>query len=95
MSGVLELAGMLALWVGVVAMGGLVSYYSIRAWRSSRERSFALLAGGFFALSVASGLTWFLLYFAGQNLVVCEAGSTGFTLVGFGTILSALRTRGP
>lgn len=84
---------MLGLWAGVVVLGGLVSYYSIRAWRSSHERSFALLSAGFLALSVASALTWFMLYFAGEDLMICEAGSTGFTFAGFGTIFYALRSR--
>lgn len=95
MSEFMEFWWMIALWGGVVLLGGLVSYYSIRAWRSSRERSFALLSTGFLALSVASALTWFALYFSGQDLMICEAGSTGFTLGGFGTIVYALRTRSP
>ncbi len=89
-----ELLWMLGLWGGVVVLGGLVSYYAIRAWGSSRDRPFVFLAGGFLALSVASAFTWFALYFAGQDLMVCEAGSTGFTLAGFGTIFYALRSRG-
>lgn len=90
----MELFGTVAIWAAVAVLGSLVSYYAIRAWSSSRERSFAFLAGGFIALSVASGLTWFTLYFSGQDLVVCEAGSTGATFVGLGSILYALRSRG-
>ena len=88
-----ELLWMLALWGAVVLLGGLVSYHAIRAWRTSRERPLALLSTGFLALSVASALAWFVLYFAGENLMICEAGSTGFTVAGFGTILYSLWRR--
>lgn len=89
------LEGLIALWAGVVILGAAVSYYAIHAWRSSRERSFGLLAGGFVAISIASGLTWVGLYFMGQPPLICEAGSTSFTFGGFASILYSLRTRAP
>ena len=79
-------------WVLVLALGAAVSLYALRAYLKNRQRSFGALAAGFVCLSVASALTWFGLWFAGMGLVVCELGSTGFTAVGFGTILYSLKT---
>ncbi|MCI4337583.1 MAG: hypothetical protein L3K17_10455 [Thermoplasmata archaeon] len=89
----LETIPLVTLWVGVAVLGGVVSYYAIRAWRSSRERTFGLLAIGLLALSIGSAVTWFGLYFMGQDLIVCESGSTAFTAGGFACILVGLRAR--
>lgn len=89
----LETVGLWALWIGVAVIGGLVTYYAFRAWRGNRERSFGLLAIGLLALSVGSAVTWFGLYFMGQDLIVCEAGSTAFTAGGFACLLVGLRAQ--
>ena len=93
MSELAEVTGMLVLWAALVVLGAAVSYHAYRAWRSSRERSLGFLAAGFLALSVVAGVAWFSLYFMGEDIWVCEAGSTGFSVIGFGVILYALRSR--
>jgi hypothetical protein len=86
---------MLAAWVLVIALGAIVSLYAVRVWQKSHERSMGFLALGFVFVSVAAGVTWFGLWFAGQNLAICELGSTGFMAGGFGSILYSLKTRAP
>lgn len=87
-----DILPVLLAWVLVLALGAAVSVYALRAFLKNRQRSYGALAAGFVCLSVASALTWFGLWFAGMGLVVCELGSTGFTAVGFGTILYSLKT---
>lgn len=94
MSEVVELVYLTALWGGVALLGGLVGYYSLKAWRSSRERTFGYLGAGILACSVAASVSWIALYLMGENLWVCETGSTGFMLAGFAVILYAVRSPG-
>lgn len=89
------LAMVLASWVLIIALGAIVSVYAIRAWRQSHERSMGFLSLGLVFISVAAGVTWYGLWFAGQGLEVCELGSTGFMVGGFGSILYSLKTRSP
>jgi hypothetical protein len=53
------------------------------------------LASGFVLISVAAGIAWFGLWAWGENLAVCEMGSTAFMAGGFGAILYSLKTRAP
>ncbi len=53
------------------------------------------LAAGFVLISVAAGISWFGLWLWGENLAVCEMGSTAFMAGGFGAILYSLWTRAP
>ena len=82
-------------WILVIALGAVVSLYGIRVYRRSHERSMAFLASGFLLISMAAGVTWFGLWLSGENLAVCEMGSTAFMAGGFGSILYSLRTRTP
>lgn len=86
---------MLVAWLLVIGLGAIVSLYGLRVYRKTGERSMGFLAAGFVFISVAAGVTWFGLWLANENLVVCELGSTAFMAGGFGSILYSLRTRAP
>ena len=86
---------MIIAWLVVIALGAIVSFYGIRVYRKTGERSMGFLAAGFVLISVASGITWFGLWLWGANLAICEMGSTALMAGGFGAILYSLRTRAP
>jgi hypothetical protein len=86
---------MILAWIAVIALGAIVSFYGIRVYRRTGERSMGFLAGGFVLISVAAGVAWFGLWLWGANLAVCEMGSTAFMAGGFGSILYSLRTHAP
>jgi hypothetical protein len=86
---------MLIAWVLVIVLGAIVSLYGLRVWRKTGERSMGFLAAGFVFISVAAGVTWFGLWLADFDPIVCELGSTAFMAGGFGSILYSLRTRSP
>lgn len=84
---------MIGAWIAVIGLGAVISYYAIRLYRRTHERTFGFLSAGFALISVAAGLTWFGLWLWGEDLAICEMGSTAFMAGGFGSILYALRTR--
>ena len=86
---------MLVAWVIVIALGAVISFYGIRVWRKTHERSMGFLAAGFVLVSVAAGVAWFGLWFDGQGPAVCDLGSTAFMAGGFGSILYSLKMRSP
>jgi hypothetical protein len=86
---------MIVAWLIVIALGAIVSFYGIRVYRRTGERSMGFMASGFVLISMAAGITWFGLWLWGENLAICEMGSTAFMAGGFGTILYSLRTRMP
>ncbi|MFI5419025.1 MAG: hypothetical protein ACHQ2Y_09060 [Candidatus Lutacidiplasmatales archaeon] len=85
---------MVALWSAVIVLGGLVSYYAFRSYRSTRSTSMFALAGGFFLVSAATGSMWIWVYATDFNYYTAEVACTGVTAVGFGVILFALARRG-
>lgn len=86
---------MIVAWLVVIALGAIVSIYGLRVYRRTGERSMGFLAAGFVLISVAAGISWFGLWLWGENLAVCEMGSTAFMAGGFGAILYSLWTRAP
>ncbi len=80
-------------WGIVAVLGAVVSYFGFSVYRRHRERSMGFLASGFVALSVASAVTWFGLYFVGMDLIDCELGTTIAMALGFGLILYGLTSR--
>ncbi len=80
-------------WGIVALLGAVVSYFAFSVYRRHRDRSMGFLASGFVALSVASAVTWFGLYFVGADLIDCELGTTLAMALGFGLILYGLLAR--
>ena len=88
-----ELWAIVLIWAIIVGLGILVGYYGVKIFLRTRERSMGFLAAGFLLISGVAGIVWFLMYFAGMNLYQCELGSTGFTAIGFASILYSIRSR--
>lgn len=88
-----DLWAIILTWAIVVGLGVVVGYYGLRIYLRSRDRSMGFLAAGFILISGVAGIVWFLLYFAGMSLYQCELGSTGFTAVGFASILYSIRSK--
>lgn len=82
-----------ALWGAVAAIGGVVGYFAVKAWRKERGRSLAALSLGFLLISVGSAATWFALFFGGMGIFWCDMGSTAVTAGGLGSVAFALGTR--
>lgn len=88
-----DLAWIVLVWLVIVGLGVLVGYYGFRIFFRTHDRSMGFMAAGFILISGAAGIVWFLLYFAGMNLLQCELGSTGFTAVGLASILYSIRSK--
>lgn len=88
-----ELWEILLTWAVIVALGVVVGYYGFKVYLKTRERSMGFLAAGFLLISGVAGTVWFAMYFAGMDLYQCELGSTGFTAVGFASILYSIRSK--
>ena len=84
---------MILLWVGVAVLGGIITFYSLRAGRKTGDRSMVLLGVGFGFLSLATAGVWFGSYLIGTGLFVASMGCTAMLAVGFGVIFAGLRMR--
>jgi hypothetical protein len=89
----MELAPMIVMWGAVVVLGGLLTFYALKAYRRTHERSMLFLGSGFVLLSAVTAGAWWTIYFTSDNLFMAEVGCTGLMASGFGAILMGLRTR--
>ena len=89
----MELAPMIVMWGAVVVLGGVLTFYAVKAYRRTRERSMLYLSSGFVLLSAVTAGSWWAIYLTSDNLFMAEVGCTGLMASGFGAILLGLRTR--
>ena len=84
---------LIVMWLALAVVGGVVAFYAIKSYRSTRAPSMAVFAGGLVVLSVGSSASWFMMWFSGYNMVWCGAIAVGTATIGFGAILLGLRSR--
>lgn len=89
----MDVTPMIVMWGAVVVLGGLLTFYAVKAYRRTRERSMLFLSAGFVLLSVVTAGAWWAVYLTSDNLFMAEFGCTGLMAAGFGSILFGLRTR--
>ena len=81
------------LYLLFAAVGAVVSYRAVSAYRSHRTRPLLLLAGGFVLLSIGSPVAWIAAYSLSADLVVCTAMSLLPAVAGVGALLASVQLR--
>ncbi|HKV89695.1 MAG TPA: hypothetical protein VJQ43_00665 [Thermoplasmata archaeon] len=80
-------------WLVVLALGVVVTFYGVQAYRKTANRGFLALAAGFGFLSIGTAGSWFGIYGATNSLFDAQFGCVGFLAAGFSMILYSLRTK--
>ena len=80
-------------WLLVLGLGLAVTFYGVRAYRKSGNRSMLALATGFAFLSIGTAGSWFGIYDDTGSLFYAQFGCVGFLAAGFGMVLYSLHTK--
>ncbi len=84
-----------AIMVFVMALGGIISYYSLLAARHSGQRSPLHFGLGFLSVSVGAGAAGVIYEVLAGDLLTAWVVCSGVMMVGFILILLALCEGGP
>lgn len=80
-------------WLIVLALGVVVTFYGVQAYRKNKNRSTLALAAGFGFLSIGTAGSWFGIYGVTNSLYEAQFGCVGFLAVGFAVILYSLYSK--
>lgn len=90
----LELTAILAaVKLVIVAFGGLITYYAVKAYRNQGQRQFGFLAAGFGIATLGAALGGIVHEIIGTELAVGVIVEGVFVAVGFGLIAYSLRVQ--
>ena len=78
----------------VLLLGGIITYYSLKAYRRTEDRSLGLLAAGFGVVTFGAALGGMAHEILGVELATGVVLEGTFMLVGFSLIAYSLRVPG-
>jgi hypothetical protein len=77
----------------VAAVGGLVEYRAVSAFRTRRSPSLLLLAVGLALLTIGMPVAWTSMYVLSENMLLCTSSSFGAALAGTIALVASIQLK--